>query len=144
MAGERRTELHARLLALFETFRAAAHVRCDVTLEASHTCFGEEASEIVYDTIRELLLNVHKHAKATRVEISSVKRRDGSIGIIVADNGVGLPAHRRRGRPLLMSARSASTISATSSLKPMLWLQPSFARAFAGSPISSSISAERT
>ena len=100
MAGERRTELHARLLALFETFRAAAHVRCDVTLEASHTRFGEEASEIVYDTIRELLLNVHKHAKATRVEISSVKRRDGSIGIIVADNGVGLPAHRRRGRPL--------------------------------------------
>lgn len=100
MAGEPRTELHERLLALFETFRAAAHVRCDVTLEASHICFGEETSEIIYSTIRELLLNVHKHAKATRVEISSVKRRDGSIGIIVADNGIGLPPHRRRGRPV--------------------------------------------
>ena len=31
--------------------------------------------------------------------VSSLGRRDGSIGICVADDGVGLPAHRRRGNP---------------------------------------------
>jgi signal transduction histidine kinase len=44
-------------------------------------------------------VNVGQHAQATRVEVSSVLRRDGSIGITVADNGIGLPPHRRRGRP---------------------------------------------
>jgi signal transduction histidine kinase len=43
---------------------------------------------------------VRQHARATRVEISSVRRRDGSIGITVGDNGIGLPPHRRRGRRL--------------------------------------------
>jgi len=98
MTGGNRTELHAKLLALCEVFRAAGHMSCVVTLDASHTCFGEEVGELVYRTVRELLVNVLQHAKATRVEVSSVRRRDGSIGIVVADNGVGLPPHRRRGR----------------------------------------------
>ena len=42
---------------------------------------------------------MRQHAQATQVEVSSVGRRDGSVGITVADNGVGLPAHRRRGKP---------------------------------------------
>jgi signal transduction histidine kinase len=99
MTGSTRSELHARLLALCEVFRAAGgHMSCVVTLDASHTCFGEEVGEVVYRTVRELLANVLQHAKATRVELSSVRRRDGSIGIVVADNGIGLPPHRRRGR----------------------------------------------
>jgi signal transduction histidine kinase len=99
MAGDTRTDLHARLLELCELFRAAGQIACEVALDASHTCFGEEVSEVVYKTIRELLANVRQHAQATRVEISSVKRRDGSVGIVVADNGIGLPPHRRRGKP---------------------------------------------
>ena len=94
------TELHARLFALCETFRASGHIACEVILDARHTRLGEEIGEVVYKTVRELLANVLQHAHATRVEISSVRRRDGSIGIVVADNGVGLPAHRRRGKPL--------------------------------------------
>ena len=99
MADGPRTDLHARLLALCDAFRDAGHIGCEVALDASHTCFGEEASEVVYRTVRELLVNVRQHARATRVEVSSVRRRDGSIGIVVADNGIGLPPHRRRGRP---------------------------------------------
>jgi signal transduction histidine kinase len=94
-----RTELHARLLALCETFRASGHSSCDVLLDARHLLFDEEVGDVVYRTVRELLANVLQHAHATRVEISSVCRRDGSIGIVVADNGIGLPPHRRRGRP---------------------------------------------
>jgi signal transduction histidine kinase len=93
------TELYDRLLALCEVFRAAGHSSCSVRLDAKHTRFDEEVSEIVYSTIRELLANVLQHAHATRVEVSSLRRRDGSIGIVVADNGVGLPPHRRRGSP---------------------------------------------
>jgi len=98
MQSGNRTELHSKLLSLCETFRASGQIGCEVSLEASHTRFDAEVSEVIYGTIRELLANVRQHAQATRVEISSVRRRDGSIGITVADNGIGLPPHRRRGR----------------------------------------------
>jgi two-component system, NarL family, sensor kinase len=93
------TELHAKLLALCEAFRASGHIACNALLDARHTCFDEQVGEVIYGTVRELLTNVLRHAHATRVEISSVRRRDGSIGIVVADNGIGLPPHRRRGNP---------------------------------------------
>jgi signal transduction histidine kinase len=93
------TDLYAKLLSLCEAFRTSARIGCDVVLDARHTRFDEEVCEVVYRTVRELLTNVLQHAHATRVELSSVCRRDGSIGIVVADNGVGLPPHRRRGRP---------------------------------------------
>jgi signal transduction histidine kinase len=86
-------------MALCEAFRASGHIGCDIALDARHTRFAEEVGEVVYRTVRELLANVLQHARATRVEIASVRRRDGSIGIVVADNGVGLPPHRRRGKP---------------------------------------------
>ena len=98
MQRSKHTELHSKLLSLCETFRASGQIGCEVSLDASHTRFDTEVSELVYETIRELLTNVRQHARATRVEISIVRRRDGSIGITVADNGIGLPAHRRRGR----------------------------------------------
>ena len=94
------TELYARLQELCEAFRARGDIGCQVTLDERHTYFAEEVSDVVYGTIRELLANVRQHAQATHVEVSSVGRRDGSVGITVADNGVGLPAHRRRGKPL--------------------------------------------
>lgn len=94
------TELKARLLRLCEEFRAEGDIRCDVALDERHTRFAEEVSEVVFRTVRELLTNVRRHAQAKRVEVSSVGRRDGSVGIMVADDGVGLPPHRRRGNPL--------------------------------------------
>jgi signal transduction histidine kinase len=100
MQRSNHTELHSKLLSLCETFRASGQIGIEVSLDASHTRFDAEVSEVVYETIRELLANVRQHARATRVEISSVRRRDGSIGITVGDNGIGLPPHRRRGRRL--------------------------------------------
>lgn len=94
------TELYARLQELCEAFRACGDIGCQVTLDERHTYLAEEVRDVVYGTIRELLANVRQHSRATQVEVSSVGRRDGSVGITVADNGVGLPAHRRRGKPL--------------------------------------------
>jgi two-component system NarL family sensor kinase len=95
-----RTDLHARLSELCEEFRAQGDIRCEVTLDASHTRFDEEVSDVVFRTVRELLTNVRRHAQAKNVRVSSASRRDGSIGLTVADDGIGLPPHRRRGNPL--------------------------------------------
>jgi two-component system NarL family sensor kinase len=93
------TELHSRLLELCDEFRARGDIACEVCLDEHHTRFGAEVGEVVYRTVRELLANVRQHAKAKQVKVSSTSRRDGSIGITVADDGIGLPPHRRRGNP---------------------------------------------
>jgi signal transduction histidine kinase len=95
-----RTELYARLLELCDEFRSHGDIGCDVALEERHTRFDEELSEVVFRTVRELLANVRQHARAKHVQVSSADRRDGSIAITVADDGIGLPPHRRRGNPL--------------------------------------------
>jgi signal transduction histidine kinase len=104
MTGRNGTNLHERLVSLCEEFRAYGDIGCEVALDAAHTRFGDEVSEVVLRTVRELLTNARRHARAKRVRVSSVGRRDGSIGITVADDGVGLPPHRRRGNPLGDSA----------------------------------------
>ncbi len=93
------TDLFPRLIELCDDFRAHGDITCDVTVEERHTRFGAEVSEVVFRTVRELLTNVRQHAQAKRVTVSSTSRRDGSIGITVADDGIGLPPHRRRGNP---------------------------------------------
>ena len=100
MCSAKRTELFSRLVELCDEFRSHGDIGCEVALDQVHTRFDEEVGEVVFRTVRELLMNVRQHAKATRVRVSSVGRRDGSIGIMVADDGIGLPPHRRRGNPL--------------------------------------------
>jgi signal transduction histidine kinase len=95
-----RTELYAQLLELCDEFRSHGDIGCDVALEERHTRFNEELSDVVFRTVRELLANVRQHARAKHVRVSSADRRDGSIAITVADDGIGLPPHRRRGNPL--------------------------------------------
>ena len=99
MPAGTRTSLLSRLLELCEDFRAETGIRCEVAIAERHTRFGDEVNEVIYRTVRELLTNVRQHAHAKHVTVSSLGRRDGSIGICVADDGVGLPAHRRRGNP---------------------------------------------
>jgi signal transduction histidine kinase len=100
MPAGTRTDLFPRLLELCEEFRAPRDIACEVALEECHLLFDEEVSEVIYRTVRELLTNVRQHANATKVRVSSASRQDGSVGITVADNGIGLPPHRRRGNPL--------------------------------------------
>jgi two-component system nitrate/nitrite sensor histidine kinase NarX len=71
-----------------------------VALEESHTRFDDDVAAVVIVTVAELLANVRRHAQARHVKVASEQRRDGSVGITVADDGIGLPPHRRRGKPL--------------------------------------------
>jgi signal transduction histidine kinase len=100
MPSAAHTDLLPRLLELCDEFRAEGGISCEVALDERHMRFDDEVSDVVFRTVRELLTNVRQHARAKRVKVSSVDRRDGSIGITVADDGIGLPAHRRRGNPL--------------------------------------------
>jgi signal transduction histidine kinase len=98
MPASRPTDLKSRLTELCLEFRAGG-IACDVHLDDRHVAFGEEVGEIVFRTVRELLTNVRQHARARHVTVSSADRRDGSVAITVADDGIGLPPHRRRGHP---------------------------------------------
>ena len=99
MPTSRPTNLKSRLLELCVELQAAGGIVCDIDLDDRHVAFGEEVGEIVFRTVRELLTNVRQHARAKHVTVSSAGRRDGSVAITVADDGIGLPAHRRRGSP---------------------------------------------
>ena len=55
------------------------------------------ATEVaIYRTVQEALSNVHRHAQATEVTISMLQRRS-FLHVVVADNGIGMPANVKRG-----------------------------------------------
>ena len=66
---------------------------------------GETAELTIYRIIQEALTNVFRHARATRVDIASSRRRPGrrepprpeAIMVSVRDNGAGLPADHKQG-----------------------------------------------
>ncbi|GAA0357545.1 hypothetical protein GCM10009530_03480 [Microbispora corallina] len=64
-----------------------------------------------YRIVQEALTNVRKHARARRVRVSL--RRDGELRVVVADDGVGLPASRRPGVGLVSMAERAAEVGGT-------------------------------
>lgn len=99
MAAESGSDLFGALVALCNGFRAEGMIDCHVTIGEAHTRFDADVADVLYRSVRELLTNVRRHARATRVAVSSARARDGSILITVADNGVGFPEHWRHSNP---------------------------------------------
>jgi len=54
---------------------------------------GPDASAILFRAVRELVTNVVKHARASRVRVT-LRREGRTMEIIVEDDGIGLPAGR--------------------------------------------------
>lgn len=69
------------------------------------TIIGEEIREHLLAVLREALSNTARHARATEVSVA-ISARDG-LRLVVADNGVGLPAGGRRSGLANLSARAA-------------------------------------
>lgn len=64
--------------------------RADVRIEPASCGIRDE---LVLSLARELLVNAAKHAQASRVEVS-VRRSDGAVVLVVADDGRGMPEGR--------------------------------------------------
>lgn len=72
--------------------RAAARGGFDAQVHVDRDA-GGVADELVISVLRELLTNVVKHANASRVEVE-IKRADGSVALVVSDDGIGIPAQQ--------------------------------------------------
>lgn len=59
---------------------------------------------VLYRIVQEALTNVHRHARATLVDVT-VSRRDGTIECVVSDDGVGFAAEANRGGMGLLGIR---------------------------------------
>jgi signal transduction histidine kinase len=80
-------------------FGAAGDIDCRVLLGEAHLRFPADVSAVVYQSVRELLINVRQHARASRVQVATPAARDGSICLTVVDNGVGLSRPWREASP---------------------------------------------
>jgi signal transduction histidine kinase len=69
----------------------------NIAMNLDDELFLPPATEIaIYRTVQEALSNVHRHAQATEVTVSVLQRRS-FLHVVVADNGIGMPAKVKRG-----------------------------------------------
>ena len=90
--------LATALRAYAEEWSARAGVPVEFTAELGDTKIPSNTEIAVYRLVQEALVNVAKHADASRVSVR-LERRDGELLAEVHDNGRGM-ALPERGRPL--------------------------------------------
>src|ERR1700760_3634763 len=82
---------------LVEESCAAADLKCDLDLSLPEPQLSKDVGIALFRVLQESLLNVARHARATRVVIKVVAERpENVLRMIVADDGVGLSAERLR------------------------------------------------
>ena len=86
-----RLGLKAAISSLVEDLRIRNGIVCSTKLDPVLDKFTDEAKYVLYRAVRELLLNIRKHARASRVNIN-VSRKISSMKIEVRDNGCGFNA----------------------------------------------------
>ncbi|TSK08353.1 MAG: PAS domain S-box protein [Geobacter sp.] len=74
---------------LAEQFEAKYRLRVSLESAPVPSPLEEELSSTLYHAVRELLVNVVKHAEARQVRIA-IRRRDGRIEVTVEDDGKGI------------------------------------------------------
>jgi signal transduction histidine kinase len=63
-------------------------VTCVVLSDKRPKPLDKDLEVVLFQAVRELLANVGKHAKATRVKVE-LSRKEDSVHISVGDNGIG-------------------------------------------------------
>jgi signal transduction histidine kinase len=86
-----RPDLYAEIAALCADFRAETGIACTFEILPEHTRFGYQLTGVLRRCFRELLLNVRKHAQASRVRLRSGMLDSETMFLCVEDNGVGFP-----------------------------------------------------
>lgn len=91
--------------------RSPVPVRLDVDLPGR---LDPTVEAVAYFTVSEALVNTAKHSRASRVEVS-IRRGDGSLRIVITDDGVG-GADASRGTGLTGLRKRAASIDGAFSL----------------------------
>ena len=69
----------------------------NIAFDVDETLVLSPAAEVaIYRMVQEALSNVHRHARATDVAIGLLVRRS-ILHVAIADNGIGMPEHIRKG-----------------------------------------------
>ncbi len=66
-------------------------IQCKFKVSGGPFQFDSEISVVLFETVRELLINIVKHAKAETVDVE-IERAGDRIKILVADDGIGFAA----------------------------------------------------
>ena len=82
---------------LAEQFTGQHGLRCQFGSDAQPKPLTEEVARVLFAAVRELLMNVVKHAQATQAEVSAC-REGATICLSVTDNGVGFDTAAAAGR----------------------------------------------
>jgi PAS domain S-box-containing protein len=86
--------LEEALHALARRMRELHSLAIEVVDDGSAKLLGEDSRVLLFRAVQELLHNVVKHAKATRVKVS-LQRAGKHVQVEVEDDGVGFPASAR-------------------------------------------------
>ncbi len=89
--------LEAAVEWLAENYRRRTGVKVRISSDGGKSALGEELKIVVFQAVRELMINVAKHARATTVAIDW-QHRAGAIAVSVIDDGVGFDVDSREVR----------------------------------------------
>jgi signal transduction histidine kinase len=78
-----------RLRSLCLAFETRHRIACVADLSREQLGIDPIVADVLVRTVEELLANVARHARASRVEITSVSRADGATLLLVKDDGIG-------------------------------------------------------
>ena len=77
---------------LVEDFVARAGIPCSLRTGGSEVVLDDSTSTALFRIVQESLVNIIKHAQASRVDIS-IREEGGQVCVEVIDDGVGFPSH---------------------------------------------------
>jgi PAS domain S-box-containing protein len=75
---------------MVENFQKKTGIACELENRGFAIATDDPAESVIFRVIQESLLNVERHAHASRVRIMLEQRADRTLDIIVADNGIGM------------------------------------------------------
>ncbi len=81
-------------------FRRRFNIAVDLKLRGDLNALPDQYRTCVYRIVQEALTNCARHALAKRIEIT-LQHVDGSLELIVSDDGVGIDERRARGMGLI-------------------------------------------
>ena len=81
-------------------FQKRMGIRCRLKLPENHAILDRELSTAAFRIFQEILTNIARHAKASRVNVD-LEISDDSLSLKVADDGIGIPDSEVRGRKSL-------------------------------------------